>query len=125
MFTQFATRQIFTRLALLALLTLSLLAAAPAAQPGPIVPALHFCGGKLATIVSVEGSINGMQIRNQQLYFGFLERSREKIQALYKLASRGQVRPLIDSVFPLDKVADAHRKIEKGGMKGKIVIAID
>ena len=36
-----------------------------------------------------------------------------------------QVRPLIDSVFPLDKVADAHRKIEKGGMKGKIVIAID
>jgi NADPH2:quinone reductase len=81
--------------------------------------------GKLATIVSVEGSINGMQIKNQSLYFGFLERTREKIQTLYKLATRGQVRPLIDSVFPLEKVADAHRKIEKGGMKGKIVIAID
>ncbi|HTV22906.1 MAG TPA: zinc-binding dehydrogenase [Polyangiaceae bacterium] len=81
--------------------------------------------GKLATIVSIDGSINAMQIRNQQLYFGFLERPPEKIQALYKLASRGQVRPLIDSVFPLDKVSDAHRKIEKGGMKGKIVIAID
>ena len=81
--------------------------------------------GKLATIVSVEGSINGMQIKNQSLYFGFLERTREKIQTLYKLASRGQVRPLIDSVFPLEKVADAHRKLEQGGMKGKIVIAID
>lgn len=80
--------------------------------------------GKLATIVSVEGSINGMQIKNQQLYFGFLERTRQKIQALHTLASRGQVRPVIDSVFSLEQVADAHRKIEKGGMKGKIVIAV-
>ena len=81
--------------------------------------------GKLATIVNVEGSIDGMQIRNQTLYFGFLERTRDKIQTLAKLVGRGQVRPVIDSVFPLAKVADAHRKIEKGGMKGKIVITID
>jgi NADPH2:quinone reductase len=81
--------------------------------------------GKLATIVNVDGSIDGMQIRNQTLYFGFLERTRDKIQTLAKLAGRGQVRPVIDSVFPLEKVADAHRKIEKGGMKGKIVITID
>jgi NADPH:quinone reductase-like Zn-dependent oxidoreductase len=65
------------------------------------------------------------KIRNQTLYFGFLERTRDKIQALATLASRGQVRPVIDSVFPLAKVADAHRKIEQGGMKGKIVIAVD
>jgi NADPH:quinone reductase len=81
--------------------------------------------GKLATIVNVDGSIDGMQIRNQTLYFGFLERTRDKIQALAKLAGRGQVRPVIDSVLSLENVADAHRKIEKGGMKGKIVITID
>jgi NADPH2:quinone reductase len=80
--------------------------------------------GKLATIVSVAGSINGMQIRNQTLYFGFMERTEAKIQALFTLASRAVVKPLIDSVFPLEKIADAHRKIEAGGMKGKIVIRI-
>jgi NADPH:quinone reductase len=80
--------------------------------------------GKLATIVSVGGSINGMQIKNQTLYFGFMERTQDKIQTLAKLALRGQVRPVIDSTFPLERVGDAHRKLEAGGMRGKIVITI-
>lgn len=80
--------------------------------------------GKLSTVVSVEGNIQGMQQKNQTLYFGFMERTEEKIQALKVLAERGQVRPVIDSVLPLEQVADAHRKIEAGGMKGKIVITI-
>ena len=80
--------------------------------------------GKIASVVSVEGSIAGMQSRNLTLYFGFMERTSAKIQALAVLAERGQVRPLIDSIFPLEKVADSHRKIEAGGMKGKIVIHI-
>jgi NADPH2:quinone reductase len=80
--------------------------------------------GKLATITSVEGSINGMQSRNQSLYFSFMERTEPKIRALATLAERRQIRPLVDSVFPLEQVADAHRKIEAGGMKGKIVIRI-
>ncbi len=80
--------------------------------------------GKLATIVNIEGSLQGMQIRNQTLYFGFMERTEAKIQALRRLAIRGQVKPVIDSVFSLEKVADAHRKLEGGGMKGKIVITI-
>lgn len=78
--------------------------------------------GKIATITSVDGSINGMQSRNLTLYFGFMERTPAKIRALATLAERGMIRPLIDSVYPLEKVADAHRKIEAGGMKGKIVI---
>jgi NADPH2:quinone reductase len=80
--------------------------------------------GKLGTIVNVEGSINGMQIRNQSLYFGFMERTTAKINALQTLVARGQVRPVIDSTFPLERVADAHRKLEGGGMRGKIVITI-
>lgn len=80
--------------------------------------------GKLATIVRVDGSINGMGIKNQTLYFGFMERTPAKIQALATLATRGQVRPVIDSTFPLERIADAHRKIEGGAMRGKIVITI-
>ena len=53
-----------------------------------------------------------------------MERTEAKIQALAILASRGTVKPLVDSVYPLEQVAEAHRKIEAGGMKGKIVIRI-
>jgi NADPH2:quinone reductase len=80
--------------------------------------------GKLSTCVSIDGSLQGMQQRNQTLYFGFMQRTEAKIQALASLASRGQVRPLIDSIFPVERVADAHRKIEAGGMKGKIVLTV-
>jgi NADPH2:quinone reductase len=80
--------------------------------------------GKLATIVGIDGSINAMSLRNQTLYCGFMERTAAKIQALAVLAGRGQVRPVIDSTFPLERVGDAHRKLEAGGMKGKIVITI-
>jgi NADPH2:quinone reductase len=80
--------------------------------------------GKLATIVNIDGSINGMQIRNQSLYFGFMERTSAKINALQTLVVRGQLRPVIDSTFPLERVADAHRKLEGGGMRGKIVITV-
>lgn len=80
--------------------------------------------GKLATIVRIDGSVNAMQMRNQTLYFGFMERTREKIEALATLATRSQVRPLIDSVYPVERVADAHRKLEAGGMRGKIVLTI-
>lgn len=81
--------------------------------------------GKLASIVHISGDINGMHFRNQTLYTGFMERTRPKIEALASLAARGQVRPVIDSTFPLEQVADAHRRIERGGMKGKIVLRVD
>lgn len=80
--------------------------------------------GKLATIVSLEGDLNGMQARNHSLYFGFMERTEEKIRALALISERRQLHPLIDSVFPLERVADAHRKLEAGGIKGKIVIRV-
>lgn len=80
--------------------------------------------GKLSTVVSIEGPLAGMQPKNLTLYFGFMERTEAKIQAMATLVSRGQVKPLVDSVFPLARVADAHRKLEAGGIKGKVVVRI-
>ncbi len=80
--------------------------------------------GKLATVVSLEGSLAGMQAKNLTLYFGFMERTEAKIQTMATLIERGQLRPAIDSVFGLDQVAAAHERLEAGGIKGKIVIRI-
>lgn len=80
--------------------------------------------GKLSTVVSLEGSLAGMQSKNLTLYFGFMERTQSKIEAIATLLARGQVKPLIDSVFPLERVAEAHQKLEAGGIRGKVVLSI-
>ncbi|QFG23396.1 zinc-dependent alcohol dehydrogenase family protein [Actinomadura sp. WMMB 499] len=36
----------------------------------------------------------------------------------------GALRPLVDRVFPLDEIADAHRHMEAGGQVGKIVVTV-
>jgi NADPH:quinone reductase-like Zn-dependent oxidoreductase len=45
----------------------------------------------------------------------------EKINALVEA---GRVRPIIDKVYPLEQVAEAHRKSETGHARGKLVIKI-
>jgi NADPH:quinone reductase len=38
--------------------------------------------------------------------------------------ARGRFRPVIDSVFPLEQAAEAHRRMESGGHVGKIVLEV-
>jgi NADPH2:quinone reductase len=40
------------------------------------------------------------------------------------LLAKGQARPLIDSTFPLEKVADAHARMDGGSHIGKIVLVM-
>ena len=40
------------------------------------------------------------------------------------LIREGRIKPLIDSTFPLEKAADAHRRMESGAHIGKIVLSI-
>jgi putative PIG3 family NAD(P)H quinone oxidoreductase len=41
------------------------------------------------------------------------------------LLRNGQAKPLIDSIFPFEKVADAHARMDRGGHVGKIVLAME
>jgi len=45
-------------------------------------------------------------------------------QELWALFASGQLRPVIDSIFPLDQAADAHRLMESGRHKGKILLGM-
>jgi putative PIG3 family NAD(P)H quinone oxidoreductase len=40
------------------------------------------------------------------------------------LLREGRIKPVIDSTFPLEKAADAHRRMETSGHIGKIVLAV-
>lgn len=43
-------------------------------------------------------------------------------KAVWPLIERGDVKPVIDSTFALDKVADAHRRMESGQHVGKVLL---
>lgn len=78
--------------------------------------------GRIVGIVSNDHGFRDAFIKNITLYPTFLERDRYKLGALKVLIERGELKPVIDSVLPLSEVAEAHRRLEKGGVKGKIVL---
>jgi NADPH:quinone reductase-like Zn-dependent oxidoreductase len=81
--------------------------------------------GRMVGIVSTDAGFSAAFRKNITLYTYFLERDGYKMDALRILAERGEIEPVIDSVMPLDEVAEAHRRLAAGGVKGKIVLAVD
>jgi NADPH:quinone reductase len=80
--------------------------------------------GRLATIVDVSQpqSLLAHWGKNTAVHFIFTRQTRAKLDVLRLLVERGQVKPLIDSVMPLSKVAQAHKRVERGGVRGKVVL---
>jgi NADPH:quinone reductase-like Zn-dependent oxidoreductase len=48
----------------------------------------------------------------------------EIVRTVWPYAEGGRLKPVIDSVFPLDQAADAHRRMESGEHVGKIVLKV-
>ncbi|MEU9834643.1 NAD(P)-dependent alcohol dehydrogenase [Streptosporangium sp. NPDC048047] len=43
---------------------------------------------------------------------------------LTRYVDSGAIRPVVDTVFPFEDIAQAHRTLEKGGVRGKVVVRI-
>jgi|SRR5579872_361005 len=83
----------------------------------------HF--GRLATILAPHGDFSQAYIRNQTIYGVFLTRERKRLEEMSRLLERKQIRPLIDAEWPLERVADAHRRLDSGHGRGKIVLRVE
>ncbi|MDR7280642.1 NADP-dependent oxidoreductase [Catenuloplanes atrovinosus] len=46
----------------------------------------------------------------------------ERIARLTELVERGAIRPVISAVLPMSEAAEAHRRVARGGVPGKIVL---
>ena len=46
------------------------------------------------------------------------------LELILGLVSAGKLKPYVDSVFHLERLSDAHRRAEKYGTEGKILINI-
>jgi NADPH2:quinone reductase len=69
-------------------------------------------------------TLSGSSLRSQPLALkAKLAAAVEK--NVFPLLGRGEARPLIDTVFPLERVADAHARMDRGEHIGKIVLVME
>jgi NADPH2:quinone reductase len=94
--------------------------------------------GRIMIIGSLAGATGefplGIVLRKRLQLRGTVLRSRslaEKVDATARferevvpLLATGKVRPAIDSVFSLDQIADAHRRMESNESVGKVVVRV-
>jgi D-arabinose 1-dehydrogenase-like Zn-dependent alcohol dehydrogenase len=50
--------------------------------------------------------------------------TREDFEAAYELVKAGRAKPVVDRVFPLSEIREAHERLEAGEQLGKVVLAI-
>ncbi len=65
------------------------------------------------------------RFRRKKLKFGVANESADNLDSLREWIENGKIKPVIDTVYPLSKTADAHRHYETGHSKGRVVISID
>jgi NADPH:quinone reductase len=80
--------------------------------------------GRLATILGFSGDVSPFYPRNLTLHGVFLTRERRRLEEMTALLERGQVRPVVDSVLPLNQLAEAHRRLDSGHGRGKVVLSV-
>lgn len=88
------------------------------------IPALAEYGRMVTIVGDATGDFGTAYRKNAALYPLMMERGAAMLDRLALLVDNGQLRPLIDRTLPLEDAAEAHRLIERGGLKGKIVLTV-
>jgi NADPH:quinone reductase-like Zn-dependent oxidoreductase len=75
-------------------------------------------------IPSVLGTGLRAAVRPRRVKLFSNDPSADRIAELARSVEAGDVRPVIDTVFPMADIAEAHRRLEAGGVRGKFVIDV-
>lgn len=85
-------------------------------------------GGRLVSYGSTTGNVSNLMLRRifwkQLTVLGSTMGTPEDFSAMLELYERKKIQPVIDSVFPLEKAGEAHRRMEQAEQFGKIVLKI-
>jgi NADPH2:quinone reductase len=92
---------------------------------GQLEPSLPYVrvGGHAATIVDLSGDLELAIDRNIDLHGVLMRAGRDRLYELAAEVAAG-VRPTVTDTYPLERVADAHRRLEAGRVGGKLVVTL-
>ncbi|MED7930519.1 NAD(P)-dependent alcohol dehydrogenase [Nonomuraea sp. LP-02] len=82
--------------------------------------ALAFDQNRILTSMVTTGLRAALSPRRMKLFSN--NPSPARIAELTASAEAGSIRPVIDTVYPIGDVAEAHRRLETGGVRGKLII---
>lgn len=88
-----------------------------AAQRGPTAEL------RLWDIMRRRLTLTGSTLRARSVEFKTLLRD-EILRNVWPEVEQGRLKPVIDTIFPLEQAAEAHRRMESGDHVGKIVLAV-
>ena len=85
-------------------------------------------GGRVAVCGATSGPNPPAQLHRvwwkQLTIVGSTMGTRADFEAVYELVRTGQAKPVIDRVFPLEAIREAHERLEAGEQLGKIVLTV-
>lgn len=82
--------------------------------------ALAFDQDRILTSMAATGLRAALTPRRMKLFSN--NPSPARIAELTASTEAGSVRPVIDAVYPIGDVTEAHRRLEAGGVRGKLII---
>jgi len=81
---------------------------------------------KQGTLIAINSGMltNLSAIFNKQLISGVAGESKESIEFLKNLARNGDIKAVIDRMYPLEDIVEAHKYVDAGHKKGNVVISV-
>jgi NADPH:quinone reductase-like Zn-dependent oxidoreductase len=84
--------------------------------------------GKLRFFSTAVGNVVGYTVRaflsGKRLLITMVKPRGGDLEKITALIQSGKVRPVIERVFPLEEIAEAHRLSEAGHVRGKLVVKV-
>ncbi len=81
-------------------------------------------GGMLVSIVNPKSPVPDTQGQEVRFAYFIVEPNREELIQIGELIDAGQLRPIVDTVYPLAQAREAYEQAAKGHTRGKIVLKV-
>ena len=59
---------------------------------------------------------------DKQAYFQFAGEKQQELHDLAQMLEAGEIEPVVDRVYPLEQIADAHRRVETEARQGIVIV---